>query len=208
MWVSVIGCIYQWGLLRRFGINIFDFASPADFLLAGFRQPLAIGPTAIVIVVLSVLLWPMKQSDSGRRGWYVSTRRWARDLYEKHEITKYVFLALIISNTVLGAWEVARHDASNTVDGWGVYVHAEFTTDAANAAVLPDSATVLLGTTHDFLFLYRRDTKQSYVLPVAAIAQLRVCDASRPGWHFLMSRFIGWPFRAWLPQGKPQPCRP
>ncbi|MDH3908826.1 MAG: hypothetical protein OEU83_07330, partial [Gammaproteobacteria bacterium] len=36
---SVVGMFYSWAYLRRFGINVFNYAQISDFLLASLREP-------------------------------------------------------------------------------------------------------------------------------------------------------------------------
>ena len=86
-----------------------------------------------------------------------------------------------------------------------MYVHTELTERAETAPVLPGGFTLLIGTTQDFLFLYRVDTQQSHVVPRGSVWQLRICDASRPAWHFFV---LQWPVTAIVQKRPARPCAP
>jgi hypothetical protein len=60
--------------------------------------------------------------------------------------------------------------------GYGDRVNVELSR-ADSLVSMPDSSTMLLGTTSEFLFLYRRDIKQSYVVPKSSLWQLRICNS-------------------------------
>ena len=41
LFLTVVGATYEFSVLLRFRINVFQYADPVDFLLAAIRQPLA-----------------------------------------------------------------------------------------------------------------------------------------------------------------------
>jgi len=42
LYLTVFGLTYKWSLYRAFELNLFEFASASDFLLAGFEQPIGL----------------------------------------------------------------------------------------------------------------------------------------------------------------------
>jgi hypothetical protein len=42
VYASAVGGLYTWSLFRQFGVTILDFAQATDFLLAAFKQPVAL----------------------------------------------------------------------------------------------------------------------------------------------------------------------
>jgi hypothetical protein len=174
LWVSIIGSSYEWSLLRHFGINVFDFANTGDFLLAAFKQPLVLG-AGIGVVGLAV-------------GWDIA-KKWLEALPKAHDhrgIPRYV-VTFVNLNSFLTWWLVvpayallpgflfAQNEAKRVLAGHGDHVYVELTR-GDSLITLPDSSTALLGTTSEFLFLYRRDTKRTYVAPRSSLAQLRLCE--------------------------------
>jgi hypothetical protein len=51
LYVTAIGIIYSAILYGRFGINIFDYAETADFLLAAFKNPIAFLAPVILVAM-------------------------------------------------------------------------------------------------------------------------------------------------------------
>ena len=54
---SIVGMFYSWAFLRRFGINVFNYAQISDFLLVSLKEPFtwALVILAIVLVMLTTM---------------------------------------------------------------------------------------------------------------------------------------------------------
>lgn len=47
--ISALGLTYNWHIFMQFGVNILDYAAPADFFLAGLRHPVLTGSCLLFI---------------------------------------------------------------------------------------------------------------------------------------------------------------
>jgi hypothetical protein len=168
LWVSIVGSIYERSLLQLFGINIFDFATSGDFLLAAFRQPLALA-AAIGPVIVAAAQEFIRQKRAARDGPATGQTLWSRS----STLRFGVWVTAVSAYTYGAPFALAHHEAWKVFAGCGNHVHVELSR-ADSLVTLPDSSTTLLGTTSEFLFLYRHDTGQSYVVPRSSLWQLRV----------------------------------
>jgi len=148
---SVIGMFYSWAYLRRFGINVFNYAQISDFLLASLKEPFTWG-----LVILAVVLVLLDNASSRRverkttskwLGWYGSPRY----RFLNNFVAIYIVLSFIYIFAVL--------QARDTRDGDGKYVDVMFADSGAATTAL------LLGTTGQFVFLYDKDTERVDIHP-------------------------------------------
>ncbi|MGI9225435.1 MAG: hypothetical protein ACR2QX_13205, partial [Woeseiaceae bacterium] len=58
---SIIGMFYSWAFLRRFGINVFNYAQISDFLLVSLKEPFTWG-----LVILAIVLVMLDNASSRR----------------------------------------------------------------------------------------------------------------------------------------------
>jgi len=152
---SVIGMFYSWAYLRRFGINVFNYAQLSDFLLASLKEPFT---WALVILAVSLVLLDNKSSlRVERRGpgkwwaWYGSPRyRFINN-----------FAAILMVLAFIFAY--ANRQAIDTLAGEGKLVDV----------TLGESDTVktatLLGTTGQFVFLYDSMIERVDIHPIESI---------------------------------------
>jgi hypothetical protein len=75
---SVVGMFYSWAYLRRFGINVFNYAQISDFLLASLKEPFT---WVLVILAIFLVLLDNRSSHRVERknprkwiAWYASPR--------------------------------------------------------------------------------------------------------------------------------------
>ena len=152
---SVVGMFYSWAYLRRFGINVFNYAQISDFLLASLREPFT-----WVLVILAIFLVHLDNRSSHRVerknprkwiAWYASPRyRFINN-----------FAAILMVLTFIFAY--ANRQANETLAGTGKFVDVSFaeTADPATA--------ILLGTTGQFVFLYDAGAKRVNIHPIESI---------------------------------------
>lgn len=137
---SVIGMFYSWAYLRRFGINVFNYAAISDFLLVSLKEPLT---WVIVFLALLLIAW---DNAASRRVEQKSSRRWLRWYGSRRYRFINNFIALYVAFLFLYLYADFRAD--DTREGEGKIVTVSFADDSAAISAL------LLGTTSQFVFLY------------------------------------------------------
>jgi len=152
---SVVGMFYSWAYLRRFGINVFNYAQISDFLLASLKEPSTWALVALAVVL--VLIDNRSSRKVGRKNprkwiaWYGSPR------YRFVNNFAAVFMVLIF------IFAFANRQANNTEAGEGKLVDVEF---AENGDV---KTAILLGTTGQFVFLYDAPAERVHIHPLESI---------------------------------------
>lgn len=152
---SVIGMFYSWAYLRRFGINVFNYAQISDFLLASLKEPSTWALVALAVVM--VLL----DNKSSRRVERKSPRKWiawyGSPRYRYINNFAAVFMVLVF------IFAFANRQANNTKAGEGKLVDVTFADDAK------ELTSTLLGTTGQFVFLYDEEIERVHIHPLEAI---------------------------------------
>jgi len=152
---SVVGMFYSWAYLRRFGINVFNYAQISDFLLASLKEPFTWG-----LVILAIVLVMLDNASSRRfarkeRGkwlaWYGSPR------YRMVNNFAAIYVVLLFIYTF------ATVQAKDTRAGEGKIVDVMFADSGAATTAL------LLGTTGQFVFLFDDDTERVDIHPIENI---------------------------------------
>lgn len=152
---SVIGMFYSWAYLRRFGINVFNYAQISDFLLASLKEPFTWGLVTLGLLLVSIdnsmSRRVQRKSPSKWFGWYASPRyRFFNN-----------FAAVII--VLLFIYTFATVQSRDTRDGNGKVVNVIF---ADNGAAI---SALLLGTTGQFVFLFDADSDHVDIHPIENI---------------------------------------
>ncbi|MGB5687807.1 MAG: hypothetical protein WBM45_00935 [Woeseiaceae bacterium] len=155
---SFIGMFYSWAYLRRFGINVFNYAQISDFLLASLKEP---STWALVFLAVALVLidnrWSarVERKQPGRRwAWYGSPRyRFINN-----------FAALLMVLAFIFAY--ANRQANNTLDGDGKMVDVTF------ADSTEEHTYTLLGTTGQFVFLYDVEARRVHIHPFEAVSEI------------------------------------
>ncbi len=148
---SVIGMFHAWAYLRRFGINVFNYAQISDFLLASLKEPFTWG-----LVVIAVL---MVQSDNAmsRRAQRRGLSKWFRWYGSPRYRTINNFAAMLL--VLVFIYLFASFQAEGTHAGEGKTVDVVFADSGAKSTAL------LLGTTGQFVFLFDSETKDVDIHP-------------------------------------------
>lgn len=138
---SVIGMFYAWAYLRQFAINVFNYAQISDFLIASLKEPFT-----WVLVVFAVALIMLDNANS-RRVERKKPGKWIRWYGSPgyRFLNNFVTIALVL----LSIYAYADFQADKTRGGDGKLV-----TVALGESSEIVTAT-LLGTTGQFVFLYR-----------------------------------------------------
>ena len=151
---SVIGMFYSWAYLRRFGINVFNYAQISDFLLASLKEPFT---WALVVIAVLLVLGDNAMSRKVERrgskwfGWYASPRyRFINNFAALYVVLSFIYL-------------FAHFQAKDTHAGEGKVVDVVFAESG------PQVTSLLLGTTGQFVFLFDAASKQVNIHPIENI---------------------------------------
>ena len=155
---STIGMLFSWDYLRRFGINVFDFAQIGDFLLASLKEPM----TWALVAVASVLVFA---DNSFSRFWQRKERsRWTRWYgSSRYRVLNYLVAILMVVIFIDG---YARYKARQTFAGNGQLIEYQLVESGSRRSAS------LLGTTAKFVFLFDANTRKVYVLPHESIKSI------------------------------------
>lgn len=181
LFASMIGVVFHYLLLKRFGFNVLEFSEASDFLMVVVREPLTVALALMGVpfylgygwVAVRFGRWTRRRSawlrstPEKRRATITRMRRWTI-LMQASFIGVYALVFVM----VYSLWRASRIRAG---DHRKVTVH--FKTDSPRpGGALVAEGLALLGTTSRFVLLYNPATKQSEVAPLDAIANL-VWDA-------------------------------
>ena len=147
---SVIGMFYSWAFLRRFGINVFNYAQISDFLIASLKEPFTWALVlAAVLLVASDNAMSRRVERRGSKwfGWYGSPRyRFINNFAALYIVLAFIYL-------------FAFFQAEDTHAGEGKVVDVVFA-DSGDT-----STSLLLGTTGQFVFLFDAESKEVNIHP-------------------------------------------
>ncbi len=155
---STIGMLFSWDYLRRFGINVFNYAQIGDFLLASLKEPM----TWALVVVAGVIVfadnafsrWWQRKERSRWTRWYGSSR---------YRVLNYVIALLMVVFFIDG---YAKYKARQTFDGGGQLIEYQLVESNTRRSAS------LLGTTAQFIFLFDARTRRVHVLPHESIKSI------------------------------------
>jgi hypothetical protein len=152
---SIIGMFYSWAYLRRFGINVFNYAQISDFLLASLKEPFT-----WALVIIAIILVLIDNASSRRLGqrecskwiaWYGSPRY----RFINNFAAIYIVLMFIYIFAMTQAWD--------TREGEGKIVDVMFADSGAA------TTAILLGTTGQYVFLFDDETERVDIHPIENI---------------------------------------
>jgi hypothetical protein len=181
LFASVVGMVFHFLLLRRFGFNVLEFSETSDFLMVVAREPLTVAlallgvPFYLVYMTAAMRVgrWArphvaaLRSTPEKRRKAMASMRRW-RYLLQ----TAFFGVWALVFVMSYSSWRASRIRA-----GEFRAVSVYYKTDSPRAdGTFAVQGVALLGTTSKFVFLYDATTKRAEVVPLDAIARL-VWDA-------------------------------
>ena len=148
---STIGMVYSWDYLRRFGINVFNYAQIGDFLLASLKEPFT---WVLVLAALSLMVLDNAMSLKAQRK---GTPRWLR----WYGSGRYrAFNHLVSVGMILFFLHVyASNRVEETLAGKGDLVSVLLADGSLQSEAL------LLGTTGQFLFLFDPESRRVDIHP-------------------------------------------
>lgn len=152
---SVIGMFYSWAYLRRFDINVFNYAQISDFLLASLKEPFT-----WVLVFFSVAMI-LADNASSRRVQEKSKRRWLA-WYGSPRYRQFNYFAAALM-VLIFIYSYATVQARDVKAGDGKVVGVEFSDGA------PAVSSILLGTTGQWVFLFNPYSREVDIHPTESI---------------------------------------
>jgi hypothetical protein len=181
LFASVIGIIFHFLFLRRFGFNVLEFSETSDFLMVVVREPLTVALAllgvpfylAYIAGAMRTGRWArrqfglMRSTPEKRRKTIAGMRRWLHLLE-----ASFIGVWAIVFVMYYSYWRSTRIRAG---DFRQVAVHYKTDSPRADGALVAEGLA-LLGTTSRFVFLYDAKANRSEVVPLDAIARL-VWDA-------------------------------
>lgn len=181
LFASVVGIVFHFLLLKRFGFNVLEFSETSDFLMVVVREPLTVALALLgvpfYLVYMSVALrigrWArprftmLRSTPEKRRKTLANLRRW-----QHVGPAGFIGIWAIVFVMYYSYWRADR-----LRDGDFRAVTVIYKTDSPRAdGTFAAEGLALLGTTSKFVFLYDAATKRSEVVPLDAVARL-VWDA-------------------------------
>ena len=152
---STIGMLFSWDFLRRFDINVFNYAQIGDFLLASLKEPMTWALVAVAGVLVAAdnalsRMWQRRERRNWTR-WYGSSR---------YRVLNYAVAFLMVVIFIDG---YARYKAREVYEGNAKVIEYQMTdSDTRRSAIL-------LGTTGQFIFLFDANTERVFVVPHESI---------------------------------------
>lgn len=177
LFTSVIGVVFHFLFLRRFGFNVLEFSETGDFLMVVVREPLTVGLAMMGLVFYVAYGWSvrwitpwtrrrfarLRSTPEKRRATMHQMRRWQPVIQVSFIGVYAVLFVMLFSN-----WRASRIRAG---DFRKVTVHYKTDSPKADGSLTADGLA-LLGTTSRFVFLYDPATKRADVVPLDGIARL------------------------------------
>lgn len=181
LFASVVGMVFHYLLLKRFGFNVLEFSETSDFLMVVAREPLTV---ALALLGVPFYMGYMGATTSVT-GWAKKKAAWMRSTPEKRRkmLDSMRRWRIWIQLSFIAVWAFAfvqyyslwRSRQIRTGDFRPVTIHYKTDSPRADGA-LSSEGLALLGTTARFVFLYDPAAKRSEVIPLDSIARL-VWDA-------------------------------
>ena len=161
---SIIGMVFSWDFLRRFGINVFHYAEIGDFLLASLKEPYTWALVFVAVLLVSgdnaLSRWVARKTSSHWLSWYTSPR---------YRALNYL-VAVILCAIFIDAYAMRKAEKAYSGEGETVSVTLGDGTTPRDA--------LLLGTTGRFLFLYYPAVDQVDIHPHEAVLTVRKFNVS------------------------------
>lgn len=181
LFASIVGLVFHYLFLRRFGFNVIEFSETADFLMVVLREPLTVALALLGVPFYIVYMWGAVQlgrtlrrhsprlrgTPEKRRKLLGKMRRW-----QPYVRGSFIWVWALAFVMIYSRWRAEQIRA-----GEFRRVTVEFKTDSPRSdGTQRVDGLALLATTSRFVFLYDSVAKRSEVVPLDSIARL-VWDA-------------------------------
>lgn len=187
--LSILGLVHQAMVLRRFGINVVEYAQLSDFLLAAIRDPFVVLASAVPGVAV-YLFYSWYGSWSARRNpltFLEGRRKHPRISHPRSMAALQLMTGLVWATSVQMAYANVVSGAIRRGEGSRVAV------SVANAGVperpFPTDSALVIAVTSGYLFLYFPTHFETRVIPIDNVAYIgrRRVPTRRPtltpGWE-------------------------
>jgi hypothetical protein len=167
LYVTAVGMLHSATLYRNFGITIFDFSEIGDFLLAAFKDPLA-----LLVGVLQAFLYGAIALSTLR---YIKVYE-APNAIEKYKRWTTVALsaALIVLGSVLPPYVTATLLASSIKHREHPTVDVRYRSFSGSAGEVTEPDLKLIGATQKAVFFYDSSEKRTLVIRQTQIVSIEV----------------------------------
>jgi len=177
LFASVIGVVFHYMFMKRFGFNVLEFSEAGDFLMVVIREPLTVALALLGVPFYLVYGWGamrlsrwarersarIRSTPEKRRKAMARVRRW-QPLLQAGFIGIYAILFVML----FSQWRVSRIRAG---DFRKVTVHYKIDSPNATGGLISENLA-LIGTTSRYVFFFYSATRRSDVVPLDAIARL------------------------------------
>ncbi|MEO7457998.1 MAG: hypothetical protein ABIY52_17205 [Gemmatimonadaceae bacterium] len=172
LFLTALGMLHRALVFLLFRINVFDYAEPADFLLAALRDPLII----LVCIAPIPVVWGYFRISYGMQKRAKATS-WIYGGAQRRELSNRYRRPLFIASVFVWALAASLHYAKSVATdlraGVGRRVRIELV-NAPTASPLDTTPQLLLGTTHQYFFLYDATRQVTTVIPASNVARIRI----------------------------------
>jgi len=170
LYLTTVGVVFYAIYYSLFGIHILDFAEPADFILAGVREP-------VLFVFSIVSLLSLRRLIRADRKWRRKSMKYRRvaERLEGHRFYSnwLIYPLVIIGYFVMFVTLYAEQKVTTVLEGKGNKVVIDLNQAIANSNTLgQDGSLVLIGTNSKFLFLYAPDDRHPSIVPLDAVTRI------------------------------------
>jgi hypothetical protein len=159
---SCIGVGYTWFLYRDFKINIFYYAETNDFLLAAFKEPLA-----VIGLIFNMLLF----YGSSRLifAWSKDKRNFRKFSTLSLTVISICMCALLTFSLITTAQSKRRKLVKNKQDVVNVLYQEG---KEKSLSIVKELEASFIGTTEKFMFFYNHSEDNTIIIPIARIINI------------------------------------
>jgi hypothetical protein len=185
LYVTAVGMLYSAVLYGRFGINIFDYSEIADFVLAAFKNPIALVVTGFQVALLYIMgyvnawltLRRNIRSHQRESGYMVRVRSPALTMLKTTVVRLQFGAFILLGVTFLGATcLLAILTASSIKNGNKPTVEVRYRSFSGTAGQMTTPGLAFIGATQRAAFFYDEADKRTIVIPQAQIVSIEVPD--------------------------------
>lgn len=170
-----VGVIYLWALFGEFGINVFQFSEPTDFLLAAFREPLTVLLATLAVTIGSGVVWVAQRAV----GKLAPGDRTALDVLGVRVVFALLPAIVVLLVTLLVPHWMGKGTALRIREGRGVRVVVKLNSPSA----VGESETreqVLVGRIGSFLAVFEKEGEMVSLVRIDNIDRVNIVPRDGP----------------------------
>jgi hypothetical protein len=180
LYVTAIGMLYSAVLYGRFGINIFEHSEIVDFILAAFKNPIAIllGALQGAALALSYYVVPpvMRWWRAKRMNLEPEQEERLADLAKRAYRRSILTSAVLITAFLILFFTYAAADATafSIEHGYNRKVEVRYRSFSGSAGQVTMPGLQFIGATQRAVFFYDADHKHTIVIPQSQLVSIEV----------------------------------